>query len=148
MLEFKEITQAHIDALSVLFAETFNAPPWNESWSAEAAKKRLHQLICVEDFYGICAYSGQELCGLILGSSEQYFDGMTFQIKEFCVKNSLRGKNLGSQLLDEFEFRLKQQGIIRVTLLTVRHNATEGFYSRRGYAPCTDMILMEKHLTV
>ena len=69
-----------------MYVETFNAPPWNDAWTEETAGKRLGQMAAAETFYGICAFEEEVLCGMVLGFSEQFYDGVLFEIKEFCVK--------------------------------------------------------------
>lgn len=46
---------------------------------------------------------------MILGSKEQFYDGIILNIKEFCVKNGLRGQGLGSEIFKEFEIRIKKR---------------------------------------
>lgn len=67
------------------------------------AEKRLSQMINVEDFYGISAYKQGELCGMILGSKEQFYDGVMFNIKEFCVKNGMEVRELALRFLRNFK---------------------------------------------
>nr|WP_243122875.1 GNAT family N-acetyltransferase [Haloimpatiens lingqiaonensis] len=102
-MKFEEITLLDINELSNMYVETFNSPPWNDEWSIETASKRLYQMINCESFYGIKAYQQEILCGMILGSQEQFYNGIMFNIKEFCVKNEMRNKGIGTKILTEFE---------------------------------------------
>ena len=145
-MRFEEITLSDIDGISKMYVETFNAPPWNDEWSVETASKRLHQFINCEDFYGIKAYQEEVLCGMILGSQEQFYDGIMFNIKEFCVKNEMQNKGIGTKILFEFEKRLKNKGITEIVLFTSRDDGTEGFYSRRGLKSYNSMVMMGKQL--
>lgn len=104
-LEYKEITLESINEIAEMYVETFNSSPWNDRWTISTARKRLRQMVNVEDFYGICAYHNGELCGIILGSMEQFFDGIMFNIKEFCVRNGFRGKEIGTIIFKEIEIR-------------------------------------------
>lgn len=146
MLAYRKITLENINEMADLFVESFNASPWNEKWTKETASKRLHQMINVEDFYGLCAYEENEICGMILGRMEQYYDGMVFQIKEFCIKNTKRGRGFGSVIFQEFKKRLKEKGIIEIYLMTKRGEFTEDFYRKQDVAVYTDMIIMGKRL--
>lgn len=146
MLQYYEITQNDINELAEIFVETFNSDPWNESWTIETAKKRLHQMINVEDFRGILARKNNILCGMILGSKEQYYDGITFNIKEFCVKNNMRGYGIGSSIFKEFENRLKTEGVTEIILYTLRGDKTELFYKKQGLKSHSNLTLMGKKL--
>lgn len=48
---------------------------------------------------------------MILGSEEQFFDGVTFNIKEFCVNNKMRNRGIGTKIFEEFEKQLKEKQI-------------------------------------
>lgn len=144
MLTFKEIKNTDIPALAELYAETFNAAPWNEQWTKETAEKRLFQMINVESFFGLCAYHNGELCGLILGCMEQYYDGINFYLREFCVKNSMRGQGIGAEILNTFEERLSQMDIKEIYLNTTRNSSAERFYNKQNYQNHEHLILMSK----
>ena len=143
---FKEITLSDIKALSYMYMETFNSPPWNDHWTFETASKRLSQTLKCEDSYGILALEDEEICGMILGVEEQFFNGIMFNIREFCVKNELRTKVFGSKILNEFEGRLKDKGISEIILFTSRDDGTEGFYNKRGLQSYNGMVMMGKEL--
>lgn len=42
-LYYEEITLEHLDELADLYVETFNSEPWNDEWTVDTAKKRLHE---------------------------------------------------------------------------------------------------------
>ena len=146
MLTYKEITINDIADLSEIFIETFNAPPWNNELTMDTASKRLSQMINVEDFYGLCAYKENILSGMILGSKEQMYNGITFNIREFCVRNSMRSQGVGSQLINEFENRLKQQGVTEITLYTLNDDNLVGFYQKCGLVEYDFLVVMGKRL--
>lgn len=145
-MEYKEIKIEDIMDLVELYVETFNAPPWNDKWTIETASKRLESIIKSEGFYGFMAFQNETLCGLILGNEEQFFDGMLFNIKEFCVNNQLRGQGIGSQICIEFEKRLQLKGIKEIILWTSRNAQTEGFYQKQGFISDNKMVMMGKKL--
>ena len=146
MITFKEMNLNDLDEMVAMYIETFNSEPWNDEWTYETAYKRLHAMINVEDFYGICAYKDNTMCGMVLGCKEQYYNGIMFNLREFCVKNSLRGLGLGQTILKEFEKRLKKLGVTEMNLLTMKNAKTEGFYEKCEYKPYDFMIMMGKEL--
>lgn len=146
MLKYKEISINDIDNLINMYIETFNSEPWNDNWTIKTAKKRLHQMINSEDFFGVSAYKDDELCGMILGNKEQFYDGLMFNIKEFCIKNDMRGQGVGSKIFNDFLIMLKNKGIDKVILLTTRGHFTEHFYNKFGLKTYEDLIFMGKQL--
>lgn len=145
-MRFEKITIAEVNKLSKMFVETFNSAPWNDKWTMETATKRLSQMINCEEAYGIAAYEDEKLCGMILGAEEQYYNGVVFNIKEFCVSNEMRSMGLGKVILNEFETRLNERKINEITLLTSKDERTEGFYRKRGYKSENEMIIMKKKI--
>lgn len=143
-MQFKEIELSDLDILVAMFIETFNAEPWNDQWTVETASRRLTQMINCPDSYGLLAYVDNIPAGLILGAEEQYYNGLMFTIKEFCINNQLRGKGLGTSIYAEFESRLKAKGITEIILLTSPGPQTEGFYQKRGFETYNSMIMMGK----
>lgn len=147
MLEYREIELSMLPQLSQLFAETFQEPPWNENWSRETAAKRLHQIITTEDFFGLGVYENGELCGMIMGCREQYDERVVFQAREFCIRNTMQGRGMGTEIYRHFEEELKKQGIQRIFLYTIRDRMTEKFYKKQGYEQSPSLILMEKEMS-
>lgn len=143
---YNEITLNDITELTKMYVDTFNVSPWNDEWTLETAAKRLHQMICCEGFYGLAAYRNEVLCGMILGSEEQFYNGIMFNIKEFCVRNDMRNKGIGTKILMEFEERLRNKGVTEVILFTSKSNGTEEFYEKRGLKPYDGMVMMGKQL--
>lgn len=148
MITYKTMELTDIPQLARLYVETFNAPPWNDGWTEETAGRRLHQMIHVEDFYGLCAYEDGVLCGMILGCMEQYYDRMNFSIREFCVSNQKRGQGLGTKIFRYFEEQLKEKGVDTVLLYTLRAPSTMGFYEKQEMEEAEELVLMRKNVRV
>lgn len=145
-MRFEEINETKIDEVAQMYVETFNAPPWNEKWTIETASKRIKQMINCEDAYGLIAYDREQLCGMILGSEEQFYDGKLFNLKEFCVRNERRNQGLGTEIYAEFEKPLKEKDIDKIFLFTLKNEKTETFYAKRGFYHHSKMIMMGKDI--
>lgn len=145
-LTFKDLKKEHIPELTQLYIDAFNSPPWNDGWTIENASKRLIQMINCEGFYGMVCYENNTIVGMILGNHEYYFNGMHFNIKEFCVDPNCSGNGIGSKIINEFLKRLKDKGISEAILFTSRTDKTEGFYKNRGFESFDDMVIMGKKL--
>lgn len=75
----------NISDYSRLFASVFNSEPWNDKWTEETAGLRLENMMNTNTFVGKLLYCGNELKGFIFGQKEYYYNGIHFQIQEFCV---------------------------------------------------------------
>ena len=143
-MDYREIVLEDIQELAKIYAETFNSDPWYDKWTKKTAEKRLYQMANNGGFFGILSYDESGITGMIMGESEQYFDGVIFNVKEFCVKNELRGKGIGTELLAEFERRLKGMGIRETVLMTNLED--EEFYKKRGFHRSRGIIYMGKEM--
>ncbi|MBQ4546223.1 MAG: GNAT family N-acetyltransferase [Oscillospiraceae bacterium] len=143
-MDYRKITIEDASELAKIYAETFNSDPWYDKWTQKTAEKRLSQMINNGGFFGIVSYNESGITGMILGEEEQYFDGVIFNIKEFCVKNELRGRGIGTELLAEFERMLKGMGIRETVLMTNLED--EEFYKKRGFRRSRGIIYMGKEM--
>lgn len=143
-MEYREITEKDIEKLAELFMESFNSEPFNENWTKETAITRLGHTFYSKDYYGFCAVENGEICGLIMGCFEQFCENLDFFLKEFAVKNDLRGQGIGTSMLKELEKRLKEKGVSNITFLTIKGDKTEHFYNKFGYKQHDEIIYMSK----
>ncbi|OOM71488.1 putative acetyltransferase [Clostridium puniceum] len=146
MLKYKELTKEHIKEIAEIYVGAFNSKPWNDQWTIESASKRISQMINCEGFDGLVVYEEEKIVGMILGNHEYYYNGMHFHIKEFCVDLKLKGKGIGSQLIEEFANRLKNKGIDKIILFTSKGDGTEGFYKKHEFESFEDMVMMGKEI--
>ncbi len=145
-LIYEEITEDHLDEMARLYVETFNAAPWNDEWTFETARKRLHMMVHTEVSFGLCAYKEGQICGAVLGAMEQFYDGLMFEVKEYWVKNEMRGQGIGAKLFTEMERRLRERGVKNIVLITAKGDATEHFYHKQGMGSDPDMVFMTKRI--
>lgn len=139
---FLELKAEHIPELSKIYVDANNAPPWNDEWTVGSAAKRIEQMLKCDGFYGLISKEDDVITGMILGNHEYFFNGMHFNVKEFCVDLRLRNRGIGSLLLDEFKTRLKAKGINTVYLFTSRTDVTEKYYQKRGFKSWDNMVMM------
>ena len=143
---YEIMNREHLLEISEMYVQAFNAPPWNDKWTAESVTARLLQMMNCDGFYGLVCLNDNSICGMILGNKEIFYDCIHFNIKEFCVRLDLRSTGIGTELLSEFENRLLMQGIDEIYLFTSRTDSTEAFYKKRGYESCDSLVIMNKPL--
>lgn len=129
-----------------LFVKVFNKAPWHDQWTIETAFKRLTDMFHTPGFKGMVYETESSIIGMILGRKEQYFDGIHFQILEFCIDTEIQSQGYGKKLLSSFIGQLEKEDVTEVFLLTMPGAMTEGFYERNGFISNEKMILMSKQL--
>ncbi|WP_294465910.1 GNAT family N-acetyltransferase [uncultured Ruminococcus sp.] len=140
--KISDMELCRITEYAELFVSVFNSEPWNDSWTKETALIRIENMMRTNTFIGKAIYFEDNLKGIIWGQKEQYYNGMHFQIQEFCVKTGEQNKGYGSALLQALENELSEIGIVNIYLITSKGEKTEDYYSRRGFVTSDQMILM------
>ncbi len=140
--EIEDMLLADLDEYTELFVSVFNSEPWNDLWTKETARIRIENMMKTNTFVGKSIYCDDDLKGIIWGQKEQYYNGVHFQIQEFCVKTSEQRKGYGTALLRALKASLFEAGISNIYLITSKGERTEGYYSKRGFTTSEYMILM------
>lgn len=141
-LSINEMTLENISSYAKVFIETFNCEPWNDSWTTETATMRLSGLMSSSTYFGLHLRDNDKIVGFILGQKEQFFDGIHFQIQEFCVIPTEQRKGYGTALLKELKEFLKESGVVSTYLITSKGERTEGYYQKQGFNTSEYMIVM------
>ena len=86
------------------------------------------------------------MCGAIIGCMEQFYNGIMFNVKEFWIKNGMRGNGIGTQIFAEFEKKLKEKQVSEIILFTSKGDFTEHFYHKQNMKSNPQMIFMHKKI--
>jgi aminoglycoside 6'-N-acetyltransferase I len=129
-----------------LYVSIFNKEPWNDEWTVETASARLKHIHNTPNSLGYVYINEEGLIGFALGYSEQWFNGVHFNLVEFCVTTSLQRKGNGTKLLQVFEKELKRKNISHINLFTSKGDIAESFYRKNDYYTDPNMIIMAKRL--
>lgn len=140
------ITIDKIECCIDLYINVFNNEPWYETWTYQAAKERLVDLIHTPKFLGFLLYEKDELIGFIAGNSKQSYTGLTFYLAELCVSNKTQGKGYGSKLLLYLEEELRKRDISSLYLITANGGLAEAFYLKNNYIINENRVLIKKDL--
>lgn len=74
-----------------------------------------------------------EIDGKIAGTVLGGFDGRRGYIYHLAVSEKMRGKGLGTMLMDELELRFKELGASKIHLMIYNDNPAWKFYEKREY---------------
>jgi GNAT superfamily N-acetyltransferase len=100
--------------------ECFNAPPWNDGWSREAARERLSDILTAGQFRGAVALAGSSVVGMLLGQRERWVAGYDFNLLEMCVDPASQRSGIGTRLLKHMIQALRMEHIGKVYLITAQ----------------------------
>lgn len=132
--------------LQELFAQELEFAP-----DTELQAKGLHQIIANPDMGSILLAKKQgEVLGMVslLYTVSTALGGRVAILEDMVVKSSARYQGIGSQLISAAIAHAKQQGCLRITLLTdVCNQTAQAFYAKQGFQVST-MLPMRLSLSV
>lgn len=132
------LTSDDLDACVSLYVETFNAPPWNESWRTDDAAQRLGDFFSIPRAVGVCLTDADDVVlGFAVGHLERSGAEDHFLLKEMCVRGPEQRQGHGTRLLQALAERLGE--VRHWYLLTARDSDASAFYQRNGFRPAGRM---------
>lgn len=121
-------------AAAELYADVFNAEPWNDRWTIETATARLRDLQNTPGFEGAVLRRDGLLLAFAAGHRQRWYDDSDhFYLAEFAVTRGEQRRGHGTLLLREFLGALS--GVTRCYLLTEVEGDAGMFYQRSGFRP-------------
>jgi ribosomal protein S18 acetylase RimI-like enzyme len=130
----RQLTSNDLDACVALYVETFNAPPWNESWGRDDARRRLGDFLATPRSLGLGLYEdGENLLGFALGHEERSGPEDHFLLQEMCVRAAQQRHGHGSKLMTSLTQTLAH--VRHWYLLTARESSASAFYEKHGFRP-------------
>jgi aminoglycoside 6'-N-acetyltransferase I len=146
MFEIRNVVLDDLDAITAVFVECFNAPPWNDGWSLAAARERLANILEARHFRGAVAISDGNVVGLILGQKERWVDAFHFNLQEMCVLADRQRNGVGGALLRALTEQLRAEGTEKIYLITGPDSGAAAFYSAHGYYLSRSRVVMASSL--
>jgi GNAT superfamily N-acetyltransferase len=143
-IRIRETVPADWTDCASFFMEVFNAPPWNEAWTADSALQRLADCARTPHFLGLIAEDGAEIVGMAFGYSQRYQEEMHYFLLEFCVASGRQREGIGGALLAELHRRLQASGVNRIYTLTARDTPAQAFYDNEGFYLSPKMVVMAR----
>ena len=132
------LTDELLPACVDLYVETFNAPPWSESWSSADAQQRLGDFLATPRSTGICdIHPERGLIAFALGHRERSSDGDHFLLQEMCVRPDIQRQGHGTELLQGLGKLLPE--VAHWYLLTAHNSDAASFYQKNGFRPAGRM---------
>ncbi len=135
------LREEHLDECARLFVSTFNAQPWNQSWTLETAQKKLAWTLGVPGFLGWVSLD-DGIVAFAAGYRQQEDEGEVFYLAILSVGPEAQGTGVGSRLTGHLEGELGRGGVNKVYLLTRRDTPAQAFYRKHAYKVSDEEIVM------
>lgn len=141
----REMSLKDIEAVLPLYISYYNEQE-DGCWTSETARKRIHQVLSMEDAYGLIAEEGESILGFVMGYFKQYDDIVGYTLEEIVIGYEHQNQGFGSALLHELERRVKERGAACVELQAVNDEQHERYYGKAGYHNAKNFVMKVKWL--
>lgn len=139
----REMELNDIAAVLPLYISYYNEQE-DSCWNENTARKRIHQVLSMEDSYGLIAENENSVLGFLMGYFKQYDDIIGYTLDEIVIAYKYQNKGIGSMLLRELEQRVKEKGASCVELQAVNDDMHERYYGKAGYQNAKNFVMKVK----
>lgn len=140
-IQIRPAEPTDIDALAELLVESYACPPWNETWSRDAAHERLRGILSGKDFRGAVALAGDAVVGALLGRKERWIDGFHFCLQELCVVPGRHRSGVGRALVHHMTQKLRREDTEGMYVITPPGDGPAGFYEKLGFYTSKHLVM-------
>ena len=127
-----------------LLIETYNAPPWNDTWTTETAGNYINEFTQYGRFLGFVIVIDDSIVGASFLREKTWIDSSELYIDEFHISPHYQGRGLGRALFMHIETYVKENSLAGITLLTDRQKPAFQFYQKSGMNQSENTIFMYK----
>ena len=113
-------------------------------WTEITAEKRIHQVLSMEDSYGLIMVNNGAVIGFAMGYFKQYDDIKGYTLEEILITTEYQNKGYGSMLLKELELRVHEKGSACIELQAVADEYHELYYGKAGYHNAKNFVMKVK----
>lgn len=133
-----------IDAVKIVFLNTFSKTPWNDTWTCQQLHEYISEIMENRSSLSFGIYQNDILVGIALGRIKSWYEGTEYWIEEFGILPELQQNGIGSKFISEIEAILSQKGIAHIVLLTERNVPAYRFYKKNGFEENSEITVFSK----
>jgi ribosomal protein S18 acetylase RimI-like enzyme len=135
---------ADVDGIAGLFVDVFNAPPWSDGWTLDAARERLDGFLSSPTSFGVVFIENDTPVAFALGHIERWIGASHFHLKEMCVSHERQRRGVGAELLELLAAQLRERHVQQIFCETRPDTAAESFYVKAGFRQLNLVSLAKK----
>ena len=128
-MQIKQMNVEDIDLVLPLYIEYYNKYE-DSCWTEETAKKRIRQVLTIEDSFSLVMKDDNDIVG--------------YTLEEIIISYQYQNKGLGSMLLATLETKVKEVGASCVELQAVSDEMHEKYYGKAGYSDAKNFVMKVK----
>lgn len=142
-MEVSEIKVEDISSVLPLYISYYNEQE-EGCWTEITARKRIHQVLSMEDSYGLIMRDHGVVIGFVMGYFKQYDDIKGYTLEEIIIATEHQNKGYGSDLLKELEMHVREKGAACIELQAVADEQHEHYYGKAGFHNAKNFVMKVK----
>lgn len=144
-MTIREMTLSDIKAVLPLYISYYNEQE-SGCWTEESARKRIHQVLSMEDSFSLILEQDDVTLGFAMGYFKQYDDIIGYTLEEIVIAYKYQNQGIGSALLYELEKIVKEKGASCIEIQSVNDEHHDKFYGKADYHNAKNLVLKVKWL--
>ena len=145
-MEIRKIEANDISSMLPVYISYYNNQE-NSCWTEITAGKRIHQVLSMEDSYGLIMKDNDATVGFAMGYFKQYDDIKGYTLEEILIAAEYQNKGYGSALLSELEMQVRKHGAACIELQAVADEQHEHYYGKAGFHNAKNFVMKVKWFT-
>ena len=145
-MKIRKIEVNDISSMLPVYISYYNNQE-NSCWTEITAGKRIHQVLSMEDSYGLIMKDNDATVGFAMGYFKQYDDIKGYTLEEILIATEYQNKGYGSALLNELEMQVREHGAACIELQAVADEQHEHYYGKAGFHNAKNFVMKVKWLT-
>ena len=139
------MSKEHIEECVDLFIDVFTKSPWNDTYSSREQVINFFQSHIANNYFvGYILKEKTSVIAMSIGMKKPWINGMEYYIDQFCVKEDLQGKGIGSYFLKLIEHEIKIEKMNAIILNTEKGFPAEKFYLKNGFKSVDGLVTFIK----
>lgn len=140
----RTLNLADAGSIAGLFVDVFNAPPWSDGWTLDAARERLAGFLDSPASFGVVFIENTTPFAFALGHIERWIGASHFHLKEMCVARDRQRGGVGAELLALLVAELRERRVQQIFCETRPGTAADAFYRKAEFRQLNLVALAKK----
>lgn len=133
---FACINETNMHEVAAKYKQAF----FMNNWNIERTEIRIHEFMMHPSFRGYVNIVDGEIVSAVLGTLQQYYDGVRYNLTDLFTDPAHQNKGYASDLLDYTKEVLKQEGVKQIMLISLNDDMHNHFYdSKNGFLTRTEL---------
>ncbi|WP_018901311.1 GNAT family N-acetyltransferase [Rhizobium sp. 2MFCol3.1] len=140
----RRIDQAEALASADIIVKAYAAPPWEERWDLDNARRRLAELCSSAGTIALAAFDSDQIVGFVFASPYTSAIGTGLYIAEIAISPSHQRMGIGTMLLSHIEREAVRLRYKQIWLVSRQAGGVADYYRANGFDQSKNLCVYAK----